>query len=190
MMPFPEHTSRQYFAAYISGLVDGEGSFSLYLARDARRTLPTPSACFAIRLRADDIGVLQILQSFWQCGLIYRGKRGERNPEVHYKIAAIPDLHEIVIPHFDRHPLLAKKARDFALWREGVQMHCAVQARPIRSSGRGTGKRWTDAERKRFSDLIDQIKTGRKYVTDMAEAHKSFHWEGCAANSTAGGESK
>src|SRR5262245_50053499 len=128
ILPFPADRDREAFANYVTGFVDGEGSYTLYYTHTGTRA--TPDALFSIGLRADDHAILRLIQSFFGCGVIYfahsERQRGNDKPKVTFRINRLADLSRIIIPHFIRYPLLAKKGRDFLIWKQAVELMSAV----------------------------------------------------------------
>lgn len=168
--PFPSDIDRDYFGAWLSGFTDGEGCFGLMRASSK----PTdPKTVFSIKLRRDDGAVLYLLQSFWQCGRIYLTENKSLvagvNPSVTFSVGRLHDHLRVVIPHFEKYPLLAKKRRDFTIWKQGVLLKHEVSCRPIRSRGYNAGHlpRWTKEELEYFSSLIVSLKEQRKYDADV-----------------------
>lgn len=173
--PFPSDIDRDAFGYWLSGFTDGEGCFCL---QDGKPRRPndksaslTPS--ISISLRRDDLPILQLIQSYWQCGGIvhygsYAPKVGRPrlgNPSSLYYIHAFSDLANIVVPHFERYPLFAKKKRDFAIWKQAVLLKAEVAARKYRGlpSGKGCTPKWTDAEVAFYRSLKAALEAGRRY---------------------------
>ena len=110
---------------YVSGFVDGEGCFCVSVSKHKtlkRRLEVRPE--FEIELREDDAEILHRIKATIGCGNIYRleYKRYDWAPHVKLKVTRIKDLAEIVIPFFDKHPLQAKKAEVFKIFRKIVFM--------------------------------------------------------------------
>ena len=160
--PFPRDIDRDAFGHWLSGFVDGEGCFSLgvYGRKDGRIRMVVG---FQLCLRADDHQCLELAQSFWQCGLIFHDPRkGQEptNPQTRFQVNRAADLHAVVAAHFDRYPLRAKKANDFAIWRQGVELYHSVAQRP---RGNGTQSRWRPEELEKFARLTEWLRSGRAY---------------------------
>lgn len=161
---FPAEINRDYFGAWLSGFTDGEGCFHL---RHYDKH-PGHYRFFGITLRADDLPVLQMIQGYFQCGVFMRD-RGRttpgQKPTVTYRIFDLPSLLDIVVPHFVRYPLLAKKSKDFPLWREGVELCYRIHKRKYTPLlvGKGVYPKWTDDEREQFRDLALALKQQRQY---------------------------
>ena len=166
--PFPAHIDRRDFGNWLSGFVDGEATFGLSIVRRENRFAHL--SFFRITLRDDDAESLKLIQSYWRCGAIYFRKRptSGSKPIVTYVVCTTPDLKNIVMPHFERFPLRAKKRNDFVIWRQGVELMAAIHARRIRAGrvgARFTGcvSKWSDAERQEFASLSDDLKARRRY---------------------------
>ncbi len=149
---------------YFSGLADGEAYFQLNPNSSKCKRKRPPRTEFNLSMRDDDKAVLERLLEFWGCGFLYAydpaligSKDGmNRKPMIRYVVNRAADCAKIVVPHFRRFPLLAKKARDFAVWEQGVELAYSVQQR------RGSRK-WFDSEIKRFVALSEAMKAQRKY---------------------------
>lgn len=163
--PFPSDIDRIEFGHWLSGFTDGEGCFLLYLAKNRNRGMRC-RARFKIGLRRDDSPVLRTVQSYWGTGSVTNFRKGtmpNAKPAVAYAVTSIHDLQNIVIPHFERFPLRAKKRRDFLVWRTGVDLIARIGRRTPISNGRGRCARWLPEERDAFIALCAQLKMVRKY---------------------------
>lgn len=154
--------NRQRFGDYLSGLTDGEGHFAafVYVDRDKRKRAPIEKTrlSFQLTLRADDLPVLCMVRDYFGCGR-FNDKRQygkHHNPQVTFCVTRIRDLAETVVPHFDAHPMHAKKAGDFVIWRQAVKLAFAVHKRP-------SGHKWRPEEWAAFRLLCDQLKENRRY---------------------------
>lgn len=110
---------------YVVGLVDGEGSFTVYIRQSSksktvkRRVLVEPK--FYLKLVAPDKKILDELKNFFGCGSVYfqKDKRPRHQDCYRYEVFRRDDLSKIIIPFFRRHPLrLASKRKDFELFCE------------------------------------------------------------------------
>ncbi len=113
---------------YVVGLVDGEGSFTVYVRNPdikavvARRVVVEPK--FYLKLIERDKEILLALQRFFGCGSVYFQKDTRQNHQNCYRFEIFrwEDLTTKVIPFFKRHKLkLASKKHDF-------KMFCAMMA--------------------------------------------------------------
>lgn len=168
---FPSNIDRDRFGDWLSGFTDGEGCFILQWnhRRKKKRTRATPEASFVLALRQDDTPILQLIQSFFGRGRFYinvhRTSGLNTRPQLRLVLNRSCDLVAVVIPHFERHPLRAKKARDFVLWKEGVLLIHQASARP-KSGPRRNGqaaRRYTDAEYARFGELVNTLREQRRF---------------------------
>ncbi len=109
---------------YIVGLVDGEGSFTVYI-RDpskpsaTRRVTVEPK--FYIKLIERDRGVLDSLQRFFGCGTVYFQKDSRPNHQqcYRYEVFNRKDILETIIPFFKKHTLkFPSKSHDFNIFCE------------------------------------------------------------------------
>jgi hypothetical protein len=99
---------------FISGFTDAEGTFTVMIDRNIKRTLGwRVQAKFQISLHQRDLSLLlQIQEYFGGIGSI--GKSGSM---VFYSVSSLKDLTNIIIPHFDKYYLLTQKAADFMLFK-------------------------------------------------------------------------
>lgn len=114
---------------YIVGLVDGEGSFTVYI-RDIdikkevkRRVVVEPK--FYIKLIEKDKDILSELQKFFGCGSIYFQKDMRPNHQncYRYEVYNRKDLTEIIIPFFRKHKLkFNSKRNDFEIFCSLMEM--------------------------------------------------------------------
>jgi hypothetical protein len=110
-------------AEYVVGLVDGEGSFTVYVKNPdsqkpvKRRTKVEPR--FLLKLTEEDKDILYSLQKFFQCGNVYFQKDTRPNHKNCYRfeVSHRGDLAEKVIPFFESNALqLRTKRRDFEIF--------------------------------------------------------------------------
>ena len=108
---------------YITGLVDGEGSFTAYIRNPSekknvkRRTKAEPR--FYLKLIEKDKNILYLLKKHFGCGNVYfqKDKRINHQNCYRYEVANRNDLRKIVIPFFKKYPLrLPSKAKDFKIF--------------------------------------------------------------------------
>ncbi len=108
---------------YTVGLVDGEGSFTVYLRSPdkrgtvKRRVIAEPK--FYVKLIERDKHILCGLQKFFGCGSIYFQKdtRPRHQNCYRYEVFRWDDLKNVIIPFFRKHPLqFPSKRNDFKLF--------------------------------------------------------------------------
>ncbi len=113
---------------YIVGLVDGEGSFTVYLKNPnetknvKRRVRAEPR--FYIKLIEKDKDILYEFKKYFGCGNVYFQKDSRPNHQncFRYEITNRNDLVNIIIPFFKKHGLkLKSKQKDFNIFCELVK---------------------------------------------------------------------
>jgi len=163
--PFDPMIDRDHFGPWLSGFTAGEGNFRLgYSANKHWSPLGYAYAKFKIGLRSDDRQALEMIQSFWQCGTIqdshHKSKnRPNDNPQSRFVVSRTPDLHNIVVPHFQRWPLIGKKHEDFEIWRRGVEIVYRVARKPPT----GTIPKWTNKDIDEFLVLFNALKVSHGF---------------------------
>ena len=101
--------------------------------------------------------------------------------QVILRVSGIASFRSVLIPHFHRYPLLAKKRRDFDIWERGIAVMARVRARPRRRRGYnlGTFPKWTEDDRREFDGLVELLKETRRF-----EGGGPVSWTGLAGHST------
>jgi hypothetical protein len=166
--PFPAEIDRDRFADWLSGFCDGEACFMLVW--DNRKHRQTGTAWFTICLRQDDRPILEQIQAFLGCGRLFDEETYQKTvngkPESRLIVAKARDLVKSVIPHFERYPLRAKKAKDFAIWRRGVDLlDRIVRKGKVRRAGGRTGfaSNWSDQDKALFQSLVQALRDVRRF---------------------------
>jgi len=109
---------------YIVGLVDGEGSFTVYVRdpnKPSKNRRVTVEPKFYIKLIERDKKVLDSVQKFFGCGTIYFQKDNRPNHQncYRYEVFNRKDLIEIIIPFFKKYTLkFPSKSYDFKIFCE------------------------------------------------------------------------
>ena len=110
-------------ADYIVGLVDGEGSFTVYVRNQSvssekkRRTRVEPR--FYLKLIEKDKFVLYSLKDYFGCGNVYFQRDNRKNHQNCYRfeVTSREDLSKIIIPFFKKNHLkLVSKRKDFEIF--------------------------------------------------------------------------
>ncbi len=108
---------------YIAGLVDGEGSFTVFVRNPdipqniKRRVKIEPR--FYLKLIARDKKILEDLKDYFQCGNVYFQKDNRKNHQdcYRYEVANRRDLVNIIIPFFRANPLqFPSQQKDFTIF--------------------------------------------------------------------------
>ena len=101
---------------YISGFVDGEGSFFVSFSIRPKMNLGIevrPSFAVAQHKRSKE--VLYMLRLYFKCGTVRFNKRDQTYK---YEVRSLNDLIKKIIPHFEHYPLRTSKQKDFEVLRE------------------------------------------------------------------------
>jgi hypothetical protein len=110
---------------YIIGLVDGEGSFTVYLrdpqkpTKVKRRVRAEPR--FYVKLIEKDRDILYELKKFFGCGSVYFQKDTRPNHQncYRYEVFNWDDLNKTIIPFFKKNKLrFRSKTNDFKIFCE------------------------------------------------------------------------
>ena len=113
-----------------SGLIDGEGSFSIIVDRNKARKLGwRVQLKFQIGLHTKDLNLLYLLQQ--HLGGIGSIHLARNRDIVNYSIDSMEDLNKLIF-HLEKYPLLTQKAADFLLFKKAVELvnnkaHLTVQ---------------------------------------------------------------
>lgn len=110
---------------YVTGFTDGEGCFTLSIAvlpqvsTNQNKTRLQVNPIFSIHLHSKDIFLLESIKDYFGVGTIYQ----ENNTNsASYKVLSVTELNNVIIPHFDKYPLLSQKLADYLLWKEAIQI--------------------------------------------------------------------
>jgi hypothetical protein len=170
---FPVHIDRARFGDWLSGFSDGEACFFLgyNTAYYKGKKYSHPCARFVIALRDDDLETLKLIKGFWQCGSIYSYAMKRCRDIAVYQVFKIDDL-TIVMKHFQKHPLLSKKAQGFSIWTKGILLVEKVRNLPSLPNGnRGTLPKWAPEYKEQYERLIAALKDSRAYKSrNLAES--------------------
>ncbi len=106
---------------YIVGLTDGEGCFYVEtrIPKGVHRSFRVEMH-FYIKLREDELSLLRKIQEFFGCGGVYYQKEYRTNQNNCYRfgVTSQKDLHEKIIPFFDKHSLQSQKLKNYLLFRQ------------------------------------------------------------------------
>lgn len=110
---------------YVAGFIDGEGCFTIVISKHATKKLGLDARLhFQIELRADDREILERIQETIGCGHIYQlnYERYGWKPHAEYKVSAIREITEKLIPFLSKYPLQAKKRWSYHYFLEAVEV--------------------------------------------------------------------
>jgi hypothetical protein len=102
---------------FVSGFSDAESTFGISIYKKKEyKTGWHVRVEFAIGIHAKDKALLYQIQSFFGgVGQIY-----EYSEKCHLRVFSSKDLTNVIIPHFDKYPLITKKRADFLLFKMAV----------------------------------------------------------------------
>jgi hypothetical protein len=103
-----------------SGLIDGEGSFSIIVSKNKGSTLGWRAELkFQLGLHIKDLNLLCLLQQHLAgIGSIHLTQNRDI---VNYSIDSIKDLNNLIL-YLEKYPLLTQKAADFLLFKKAVEL--------------------------------------------------------------------
>ncbi len=105
---------------YITGLVEGEGSFCVSFNRRTRLSVGIETRpSFSLSLHRQDLPLLQKVRAYFRCGAI---RYSRRDRVYRYEVRSVRDLVRKVIPHFERYPLAGAKGEDFRRFAQICRM--------------------------------------------------------------------
>jgi len=105
---------------YITGFSDGESSFIVSMTKDNEyKTGWRVGLAFAIGLDKKDTILLERIKSYFKVGTIRFSKA---NNSAIYSVQSVKDISNVIIPHFDKYPLLTQKRADFELFKSIVDL--------------------------------------------------------------------
>lgn len=141
-------------ADYIVGLTDGEGSFSVFLhpphkIGNSYTQYYRVECHYYIKLREDELPLLEKVKKFFNCGSIYlqKDKRPNHRHCYRFEISSYQKISEVVIPFFRKHRLHGvNRKNDFGLF-------CKI----FKIATERKGKHLIDKELKRIRELKSQM---------------------------------
>lgn len=75
---------------------------------------------FTISLNSRDTALLEKIQHFF--GGIGKISHRKKDNAVYFTVKSVKDIMNVIIPHFEKYPLLTKKSVDFELFKEIVTL--------------------------------------------------------------------
>ena len=98
---------------FITGFTDGDGSFTVSIAKKKTGIGWKVQPAFSIGLDPKDLPLLKEIKAFFNVGDIYKASNGV----VHYSVGSRKDILRTIIPHFDKYPLVSFKRKDYELFK-------------------------------------------------------------------------
>lgn len=110
-------------AQWVVGFVDGEGCFNLdtHVKKDMRWGIQMQPE-FTVVQHERDVQILHALKDLFGCGNVAVNRKDHTSTRMHYRCKSVKDLHEKVIPFFEKHKLKTKKGVEFAKFRDIVRL--------------------------------------------------------------------
>lgn len=117
---------------FITGFSDGEATFTLSISKDKRerktarrldqnngREIFSVHPSFAISLNIKDENIIYRLQSYFGVGKI---KRDNSHSAIVFYVNSVEELTSVIIPFFDKYPLITQKRADYQLFKRAVNL--------------------------------------------------------------------
>lgn len=102
---------------YISGIIDGEGCWTISISKNTNRTIGyIVSVSFEVALDTKDLNILKGMLAYFTVGNIYKHSKNM----MRYKVSSVKDIITNIIPHFDKYNLLTDKRNDFELFKKVI----------------------------------------------------------------------
>lgn len=124
---------RLYTPLWVTGFSVAEASFGLdfakkYGSRAGWQVLPV----FKINLHVKDLALLQQIQVYFnnlaqESGQTCSGRFLVSGDNALWRVGSIAELNNVVIPHFDKYPLITQKLADYLLFRDAVKLMSTKQ---------------------------------------------------------------
>lgn len=102
---------------FISGFVDGEGSFIVHVIRRSTRSKIgwVVDIRFSIELHQKDRAILELIRSnLGGIGKIYKGRENSSL----FAVTSLQEMNQVLFPFFEMYPLITQKKADFILFKE------------------------------------------------------------------------
>lgn len=130
---------------WVTGITDGEGHFSASVTQGANK--PKIALTFKIDQKEDSAGILYDLARYFNCGRVVADNRGFKS----YRVTKLVDILDVVIPHFDKYPLVTSKQLNFQSFKE---IALILNSNPAIS----------DIDKTRIEELIGNMNSRRSFI--------------------------
>lgn len=115
---------------FITGFCDGESTFTISITKDNRerktsrrleqnREIFSVHPSFAISLNKKDENLIYSLQSYFCVGKI---KQDISHSAIVFYVNSVEELASVIIPFFDKYPLITQKRSDFLLFKMAINL--------------------------------------------------------------------
>jgi len=106
---------------YISGFIDGEGSFNVTISKDKKRSNNYRIICeMHITQNERSVRVLEEIKEYLKCGIVKTDNKLTKTMK--YQISSIIDIKEILIPYLEEYPLLTSKYLNYQTFKEVIEI--------------------------------------------------------------------
>ena len=105
---------------FLTGFIDAEGTFMVRVRRNPRlNTAWSVEAKFSICIHKRDIAALKLIKNYFNgIGSLTKASKDTIN----YRVTSLDDLTKVIIPHFEKYPLITQKKGDFMLFKRVVDL--------------------------------------------------------------------
>lgn len=111
------YSSSVLYPNYITGFIDAEGSFGIYLKSNPKcKNGFEVRGMFQIGLHKNDSVLLENIKLFFNVGKIYQKKES-----LNYRVES-QKLLPVIIDHFEKYPLISQKRADYILFKQAVEL--------------------------------------------------------------------
>ena len=105
---------------YITGFVDGEGSFSVSISpRNFKNVKWEIRPSFSISQHRRSRGILFRIEEYFGCGTT---RPNRKDNTYKYEVRSLEELDKKIIPHFKKYPLQTDKKKDFEVFTDVIQI--------------------------------------------------------------------
>ena len=102
---------------FVTGITDGEASFIVSITENKKLNIGWKvQLMFSIKLHLKDKQCFALIRNFWN-GI---GNIEVRDNSCVFVVYYLDQLRDVIIPHFEKYPLLTQKLADFILFKEIV----------------------------------------------------------------------
>lgn len=100
-------------SSWVAGFTEGEGCFSVVIFKSNTKTGFAVRLAFTLTQHYRDVKLINSLIKFFNCGQVNISKD---KTSVCFKVTNLPDIYNIIMPFFIKHPLVGGKSLDFVNW--------------------------------------------------------------------------
>lgn len=163
---------------WVTGISDSEGNFSIFVQKTSKG--PKITLAYKVTQKAHSMGILYDLQRYFNCGNIHIDNRKE--DAYKFNVNKLDDITNIIIPHFEKYPLLTSKRLDFLdfkrvafMMKDGLHLKKEYQEIILAIKDNMNSKRYFE-ERWNFFDTIEPIELASEWVQAFIDGEGSFQF--------------